>query len=41
MREEEYSSKDLDHLGIVSAMCDPTFRGSRAAPRIFFSNQQI
>ena len=22
MREEEYSSKDLDHLGIVSAMCD-------------------
>jgi transposase len=22
MREEEYSSKDLDHLGIVAAMCD-------------------
>ena len=22
MREEEYSSKELDHLGIVSAMCD-------------------
>ena len=22
MREEEYSRKDLDHLGIVSAMCD-------------------
>ena len=22
MREEEYSSKDLDHLGLVSAMCD-------------------
>jgi hypothetical protein len=21
---EEYSSKDLDHLGIVSAMCDET-----------------
>ena len=22
MREEEYSSKDLDHLSIVSAMCN-------------------
>ncbi len=22
MKAEEYSSKDLDHLGIVSAMCD-------------------